>query len=178
MNKKHILLVVSMGLIFAVTAMAQSESALVQASKQKSTDTKARRVFTNDDYPERPDLAPTAPATGAAISAEKGGAAKEGVPSTPDPKQTAAKTDEKAPETKESKQGELEKKLETSKKEEQDLRQKLAALQQKADSETDPNRRGMYEDMISNQQTTLSEYRRNQEDLQKQIDDEKNKKQN
>jgi hypothetical protein len=165
------------------TALAQSESALVRASKQKSTDKKAKRVFTNDDYPEKPELspAPAATATGAMVSDAKGGAEKEAPAESADAKPANGKpgdgkVDEKKPEVKETKQAELEKKLDTSKKEEQDLRQKLAKLQEKADNETDENRRGMYLDIISNQQTTLSEYRHNQEDLQKQIENEKNKK--
>jgi hypothetical protein len=173
----------TLSLMFATNAAAQSDSSLVQASKQKSTDKKAKRVFTNDDYPEKPELspAPAAATMGATASDAKGDAKKE-APATlaeakpAEGKPEDGKADEKKPEAKETKQAELERKLDTSKKEEQDLRQKLAKLQEKANNETDENRRGMYLDIISNQQTTLSEYRHNQEDLQKQIEDEKNKK--
>ena len=183
MMKRILVTAFAMSMMFATTALAQSESPLVQASKQKSTDKKAKRVFTNEDYPERPELSPT-PATapkGAAVSDVKGGATKEAPSAVAEAKPAEGrpedgKADEKKPEVKETKQGELEKKLETSKREEQDLRQKLAKLQEKADNEADENRRGMYLDIISNQQTTLSEYRHNQEDLQKQIENEKNKK--
>jgi hypothetical protein len=187
MMKRIVIAGFTLGLLVGMTAVAQSDSSLVQASKQKSTDKKAKRVFTNDDYPEKPELSP-APAgpAGAVISDAKGGAAKDGPVAvadgkpadekTADGKPADAKADDKKPEVKETKQAELERKLDTSKREEQDLRQKLAKLQEKANNETDENRRGMYFDIISNQQTTLSEYRRNQEELQKQIEDEKSKK--
>lgn len=181
MMKRMVVAAFTLGLMFATTALAQSDSSLVRASKQKSTDKRARRVFTNDDYPEKPELAPAPSATGAAVSDSKGGTAMEAPSATADGRPADAKPgdgkgDEKKPEAKETKQAELEKKLETSKREELDLRQKLVKLQEKADNETDENRRGMYLDIISNQGTTLSEYRRNQEDLQKQIENEKNKK--
>jgi len=178
--KRIFLAVLTFSTLFAMTALAQSDSSLVQASKTKSTDKKAKRVFTNDDYPEKPELAPAPPAAASLRDAKPSGV-KE-VPATtadakqPDGKPEEGKADEKKPEAKETKQAELEKKLETSKREEQDLRQKLDKLQEKADNEKDENRRGMYLDIISNQQTTLSEYRRNQEELQKQIENEKNKK--
>jgi len=181
MMKRVLLAASTLSLLFAMTALAQNDSSLVQASKQKSTDKKAKRVFTNDDYPEKPELSPAPAATGTSVSDAKGGMPKE-VPAAAadakpaDGKPEEGKSDEKKPVVKEPKQAELEKKLDTSKKEEQDLRQKLAKLQEKADNETDENRRGMYLDIISNQQTTLSEYRHNQEDLQKQIENEKNKK--
>ena len=178
--KRILFAALTLSSLFAVTALAQSDSSLVQASKQKSTDKKAKRVFTNDDYPEKPELAP-ASSSAASLSDTKGHGTKE-VPATTadakpvDGKPEEGKAEEKKPEPKETKQAELEKKLDTSKREEQDLRQKLDKLQEKADNEKDENRRGMYLDIISNQQTTLSEYRRNQEELQKQIENEKNKK--
>lgn len=176
--KRILFAALTLSLLFAVTALAQSDSSLVQASKQKSTDKKAKRVFTNEDYPEKPELSP-APATGSLLSDAKASDPKASPATTADAKpgdgKPEGKPEEKKAEAKDSKQAELEKKLETSKREEQDLRQKLDKLQEKADNEKDENRRGMYLDIISNQQTTLSEYRHNQEDLQKQIDDEKNK---
>jgi len=176
--KKQILLTLAISLAFAVAASAQSESSLVQASKQKSTDKKAKRVFTNDDYPERPDLAPataTASASSPAAAGKDADPGKNGVAANPAATPGEAKPDEKKVEVPETKQAELERKLDTSKREEQELRQKLDKLQEKANNETDENRRNMYLDIISNQQTTLSEYRHNQENLQKQIEDEKNK---
>jgi hypothetical protein len=129
----------TLSLMFATNAVAQSDSSLVQASKQKSTDKKAKRVFTNDDYPEKPELspAPAAATMGATASDAKGDAKKE-APATlaeakpAEGKPEDGKADEKKPEAKETKQAELERKLDTSKKEEQDLRQKLAKLQEKA----------------------------------------------
>jgi hypothetical protein len=176
----------TLNLLFAVTAFAQSDSSLVQASKQKSTDKKAKRVFTNEDYPEKPELTPASSSNAASLTDAKTLGAKD-VPTAmadakpadskpADGKPDESKAEEKKPEPKETKQAELEKKLDTSKREEQDLRHKLDTLQEKADNEKDENRRGMYLDIISNQQTTLSEYRRNQEELQKQIENEKNKK--
>jgi hypothetical protein len=182
MTMKRILYVaLSLSLLLAVNALAQSDSAVVQASKQKSTDKRAKRVFTNDDYPEKPELSPAPSTAGVVLSDSKRGASKEAPAVTADAKPGESKpedgkAEEKKPEVKETKQAELEKKLETSKREEQDLRQKLDKLQEKADNEKDENRRGMYLDIVSNQQTTLSEYRRNQEELQKQIENEKNKK--
>jgi hypothetical protein len=178
--KRILFTAISLTLLFGMTALAQSDSSVVQASKQKSTDKKAKRVFTNEDYPEKPELAP-APSASMSLSDSKVSGTKEVLATTADAKPAEGKseegkTEEKKPEPKETKQAELEKKLDTSKREEQDLRQKLDKLQEKADNEKDENRRGMYLDIISNQQTTLSEYRRNQEELQKQIENEKNKK--
>ncbi len=177
--KRILFAALTLGLLVCVTALAQSDSALVQASKQKSTDKKAKRVFTNDDYPEKPELAP-APSTSASLSDTKASGTKDASATAADAKPAEGKSEEgkpedKKPEAKETKQAELERKLDTSKREEQELRQKLDKLQEKANNETDENRRNMYLDIISNQQTTLSEYRHNQENLQKQIDEEKNK---
>jgi hypothetical protein len=177
MMKRIVFAAFTLSLMFVIPTAAQSDSTVVQASKQKSTDKKAKKIFTNEDYPEKPELSPASiPSTAGATGRDTKPGADKTVPHVgAEGKPVEVKLDEKQGEVKETKQALLEKKLDTAKREEQELRQKLAKLQEKADNEADENRRGMYLDIISNQQTTLSEYRRSQEDLQKQIEDEKNK---
>ena len=147
------------------------ESDLAQAAKEKASTKKARHVYTNDDYPERPDLAagPTVgatatvangatvkPANGAEPKAEDGKPAADG--------KTAPPADPNA-----AKVADLKKQLEEAKKAEQTLRDQLADLDQKASKEPDEFRRRMYNDMVSNQQVTLTEFQKKQAELEKQI---------
>ncbi len=167
------------GSAVAQQAAQQSDSPLVQAAKQKSTTKKAKRVYTNEDYPETAEQPATAPAdkpvTAATVAAKPGDAAKAGVPAEKDKAKPADAKGDQAKPAEDPKLADLESKLADAKKGESELQRKLNALQDKANNERDENRRNMYLDMISNQQTTLSEFRRTQENLQRQIEDEKDR---
>jgi hypothetical protein len=171
----------------SLPAIAQNDSAVVQAAKQKSSPKKARHVYTNEDYPESPEPAPSEMSAGTLVSDTKGGAVKDAgakadsaAPS--DAKDTAKSEDGKPEDAKadpnakqKSKLEELQAKLAESKHSEEVLRKNLDDLQEKASNEQSEFRRNMYQDMVSNQQVTLSDFRRQQEQLQQQIDAEKSK---
>jgi hypothetical protein len=177
--------------MLASPVAAQSDNPVVQATKEKATTKKARRVYTNEDFAESPQANASVAATSAS-PADTSGAAKDVDASakqdqapdsakTPEAKADAAKPENgKADDAKadaKAKQNakikELEDKLAQAKKSEQQLRANLADLEQKASVEQSEFRRNMYLDMVSNQQVTLSEFRRTQEELEKQIEQEK-----
>jgi len=169
--------------VLAISATAQSDSDLVRAAKAKSTAQKAKHVYTDADFPDKPEAAPAEPATEstggvaktpdssdskAADASAAGGQADAAKTSGDKP---GAGTDAKANDK--NKVKDLQDKLEEAKKGEADLQRKLDTLDEKAKNEKDEFRKNMYLDMVSNQQSTLSDYRRKEEQLQKQIDERK-----
>ena len=171
----------------SLPAIAQNDSAVVQAAKQKASTKKARHVYTNEDYPESPEAAPSEMSADTVVSDTKGGAVKDAGAkpdgaATSDAKDTAKSEDGKPDDPKadpnakqKSKLDELQAKLAEAKHSEEVLQKNLDDLQEKASNEQSEFRRNMYLDMVSNQQVTLSDYRRQQEQLQQQIDAEKSK---
>lgn len=171
----------------SLPAIAQNDSAVVQAAKQKASTKKARHVYTNEDYPESPGAASSEMSVGTVASDTKGGAVKDAGAKpdgagTSDAKDTAKSEDGKPDDPKadpnakqKSKLDELQAKLAEAKHSEEVLQKNLDDLQEKASNEQSEFRRNMYLDMVSNQQVTLSDYRRQQEQLQQQIDAEKSK---
>ncbi|MGE5111426.1 MAG: hypothetical protein ACM3JB_11250 [Acidobacteriaceae bacterium] len=169
----------------SLPAVAQNDSAIVQAAKQKASTKKARHVYTNEDYPESPEAAPRDLPAG--VSDKKGGAlrdaeAKPDSAATSDANDNTKSEDGKPEDAKadpnakqKSKLEELQAKLAESKHSEEVLQKNLNDLQEKASNEQSEFRRNMYLDMVSNQQVTLSDFRRQQEQLQQQIDAEKSK---
>jgi len=149
--------------VIVVPASAQNvnDSAIVQAAKktakERASDKKKTRVYTNEDFPQRHEQ-PLASPNGTAATGTPGA-------NKPGDAATSANGDQKLKD--------LQKKLAESKGHEQNLRKQLDTLQKKADVETSVDRRNMYLEMISDQQTTLAEYRRTQNDLEKQIEEEK-----
>jgi hypothetical protein len=194
MKNKRILSMLSLlvlgSLVFSLSAMAQSESDLVRAAKEKPAQ-KAKHVYTDSDFPERPQAASVEPATGTVVGdmgsakAPDSGVAKasDAAAAPTDASKTADGNSDAKPDSKtdakadaESKQAakvaDLKNKLAQTKRDEEELQQKLDTLDQKAKNEKDEFRKNMYLDAASNQQITLSDYRRKEEQLQKQIDDE------
>lgn len=170
-----------LGITLVVPAVAQSDSAIVQAAKQKAGDKKSGHVYTNEDFP-----AAQAPADNTVASQRNDIAGSAAAEVTPDAsgnkadaksgeKKADGKSSDSAKAADDSKLKELEAKLADAKKGEQELQRKLETLQQKADSTQDSFRQNMYQDMISNQQVTLDEFRKTQESLAAQIEQEKNK---
>ncbi len=150
--------------VIVVPASAQNanDSAIVQAAKdtakeRASDKKKTTRVYTNDDFSQRHEQPPDS----------ANGTAATGTPGANKPGDAAKSVNDN------QKLKDLQKKLAESKGHEQDLRRQLDTLQKKADVETSVDRRNMYLEMISDQQTTLAEYRRTQNDLEKQIEEEK-----
>lgn len=164
---------------FSLPASAQSDSAIVQAAKQKASQKKTGHVYTDDDFPQSsaPDTA--APSQGTDAAAQSGATTTDAANDKADSKAGQKKTDGKpadaAKAADDQKVKDLEAKLADAKKGEQELQRKLDTLQQKADATQDPFRKNMYQDMISNQQVTLDEFRKSQESLAAQIEQEKNK---
>lgn len=169
-----------LGFALVAPAAAQNDSAIVHAAKQKANEKKSGHVYTNEDFAESPapDTAAASQGTGAP------GSTSGDALTAPDGSDKAdAKADKKAdPKSADSakaaddqKLKDLEAKLADAKKGEQELQRKLETLQEKADSTQDQFRKNMYQDMISNQQVTLSEFRREQESLGAQIAQEKSK---
>lgn len=185
-------LFMSGSIFFSTSAMAQSDSDLVRAAKEKSAQ-KAKHVYTDSDFPQHPEAAPAEAVTGTIVSATAGaakasdsgpsGEAKssdtagvQGDASKPGDAKSDSKPDGKADATSKqnAKLADLKDKLAQTKRDEEALQQKLDTLDEKAKDEKDEFRKNMYLDMVSNQQLTLSEYRRTEEQLQKQINEGKN----
>ena len=158
-------LLIAITLLGAAPVAAQNESALVQATKQKATDKKAKRVFTNDDYPEQPDAAAS---DSKEKQAGKADASKPTSDSKNDPQQKVDASAKGATE-KEAKVAQLQRELDLSKKAEQELRDKLDKEAEQARTASTEFRRNMHYDAISNQQVTLAEFKKKQEELEKQI---------
>lgn len=160
-----------------VTASAQNQLSVAEAAKKKASDKKAKRVFTNEDIPERAPDAVSAQ-SGAGASGNSGSNATAATAAVPKPGETKPGTTASAPaasDPKNAKLTELQEKLDTYKREEQELKDKLAKMEEKANNEPDENHKRMYREMLEHQQTTLSEYRQKQEQVQQQIEDEKAK---
>jgi acyl-coenzyme A synthetase/AMP-(fatty) acid ligase len=121
------------------------EGSIAAAARQRSSDRKAKRVITDEDMPQRP--------------AEK-------VSPAPAPSDPAA-TEASAPKV--ERIVELQQKLEEAKFYRTKLEQKLQALEEKARKTEDENHRRMYRETIENQQTTLVEFDRQRQELEKQI---------
>lgn len=167
-----------LGIALSLPASAQNDSAIVQAAKQKASQKKTGHVYTDDDFPQSsaPDTSATSQGTDTTGSAgtTTSDAATDKADAKPGDKKSDGKPgDAKAADNQKLK--DLEAKLADAKKGEQELQRKLDTLQQKADATQDPFRKSMYQDMISNQQVTLDEFRKSQESLAAQIDQEKSK---
>lgn len=170
-----------LGIALSLPALAQSDSAIVQAAKQKASQKKSGHVYTDDDFPQSSAQNTTAPSQGSDIAgsaAQSGAASSDAANDKADPKAGEKQPDGKSADAKavdNQKLKDLEAKLADAKKGEQELQRKLDTLQQKADATEDPFRKNMYQDMISNQQVTLDEFRKSQESLAAQIEQEKSK---
>ncbi|MDT8066685.1 MAG: hypothetical protein ROO76_00825 [Terriglobia bacterium] len=185
MKTRHWILASTLALLavaLAQPAAAQNDSAIVQAAKQKSSEKKSGHVYTNDDFPDSqapPDNNTASQGDASAMTDQGDGAKADVSGDKTDAKAGDKKADPKSADAAKAaddqKLKDLEGKLSDAKKGEQDLQRKLDTLQQKADSTQDQFRKNMYLDMISNQQITLSEFRREQESLTAQIEQEKNK---
>ncbi len=161
---------------------SQEPDPIVAASKQKSTEKKAKRIYTDDDMPQHvapaPEKAPApAPARSgspAAVTAVLGqaGAANVTAATAPTPGTDAPAA---VPEAAPDKGAVLQEKLATVKQERSLLEHKLHALQEKADKADTENHKRIYLEAIENQQTTLTEYDRLRQDIEKQIEEEKAK---
>lgn len=159
-------------LMLAIPALGQQDSALVKAAKAKASEKKATHVYTNEDYPERPDLSPAASQGSTADSAEPDSGKNEAVAGSENKGNAAEK---KAAVPANSKVAELQQELATAKQEQQQLRDKLAKLQEKIETDPDENHQRMYREMIDNQQVTLQEYDRKQQELKDKINAEEEK---
>jgi len=158
-------LLMALTLLGAAPVVAQNDSVLVQATKQKATDKKAKRVFTNEDYPEQTDSV----ASGStAKPVAKSDPSKAATDAKNDP-QTKTETGSKGATEKETKVAQLQRELDLSKKAEQELRDKLDKEAEQARTAPTEFRRNMHYDAISNQQATLAEFKKKQEELEKQI---------
>ncbi len=172
-----------LGIALVLPAAAQNDSAVVQAAKQKASNKKSGHVYTDEDFPEHQ----TPPDASAATEGDDTGSAARTEENAADPSSNKAdakpgekkadKSTDSAKAADDAKLKELEAKLADAKKGEQDLQRKLATLQQRADITQDEFRKNMYLDMISNQQVNLQEFRKTQESLTAQIEQEKNKSQ-
>jgi len=190
-NGRILLLSVFMlgSIFFSMSAMAQSDSDLVRAAKEKSAQ-KAKHVYTDADFPEHPEAAPAEaikgtnvnPSAGTAKASDSGSSGEgknsdtpgvQGDASKPEDGKSDSKPDAKADAASKqnAKLADLKDKLAQTKRDEETLQQKLDTLDEKAKNEQDEFRKNMYLDMVSNQQSTLSDYRRKEEQLQKQIDE-------
>ena len=172
---------VLLGNVLVMPAVAQNDSATVRAAKQKASEKKAGHVYTDEDFPGTQAPADTtASSQGNDTSATTAGDAKpdnsgDKSDAKAGEKNTDGKSADSAKAADDEKLKDLQAKLADAKKGEQELQRKLVSLQEKADGEKEEFRRNMYLDMISNQQVTLSEFRREQENLQSQINREKDK---
>lgn len=165
---------IAAALLCVPLAQAQQPESIAAAAKQKSSDKKAKRVITDDDMPQHVVVAPpSAPASAtpsaAVVEDEKNANSAADGPAASKPEAGASA------EAKPDKIAELQAKIEIVKQERSLLEKKLEKLQDKADAADTENHKRMYQETIDNQQTTLAEFDRKQNELEQQIESEKAK---
>jgi hypothetical protein len=148
MNRKYRLVsasvLICLGLVAVPIVSAEQDSPPAAASQEKKI-TKAKHVYTDDDVPAIRERA--------GVSNVVSGPVEEKMPETKAADKPATAL-------------ELQKEMDLVKHDKDLLQRRLTELQDKADQATDPFRKKMYEDSISNQQVTLSDFDKQLKDLE------------